>query len=286
MRGIGGFYTVLGEDGEDHTLRAQGKLRRQRMTPMVGDVVRYTLGRDAENSWLTEILERKTCLIRPPVSNIDKMLLTVSAGFPKADLLMIDRLFLLCAQTGIEPILVINKSDQDEREAAAIEAQYKAAACVYRVCAKTGAGIDALRDALRGTIHALGGQSGVGKSTIINALYGLNLRTGVLSDKIERGKHTTRHCELYPVPGGGMVLDTPGFSLLELDLIEPLRLKTLYPEFAPYEGLCRFTPCAHYREPNCALHDAVGKGLVDENRYGRYQTLFEEMSQRWRERYD
>ena len=123
-------------------------------------------------------------------------------------------------------------------------------------------------------------------STMINALYGLDLETGSLSRKIERGKNTTRHCQLIPVEGGGMVLDTPGFSLLETELFDPVELKDSWPEFAPYEGGCYFQPCYHASEPRCAVREAVASGKIDPRRHERYAALLDEMKQRWRDRYD
>ena len=155
-----------------------------------------------------------------------------------------------------------------------------------KVCAATGEGLDALRAALAGRVHALAGQSGAGKSTLINALYGLERETGGLSRRIERGKNTTRSCELIPVPGGGMVLDTPGFSLLETALIDPVELKDGWPEFAPREGRCFFQPCYHSTEPRCAVRDAVAAGEIDPRRHERYVELLDEMKLRWRDRYD
>ncbi|MEG1192427.1 MAG: ribosome small subunit-dependent GTPase A [Clostridia bacterium] len=287
LKGIGGFYTVRGSDGSAHTLRAQGKLRKQHMTPMVGDRVEFTIGRSEENSWLTAILPRKNQLIRPPVANVDKLVITLASLTPKADLLLVDRLLLLARQNKIEPVLAINKSDQDAREAERLTCEYRGAAAeIYGVSAATGEGISALRAALKGTIHAFGGQSGVGKSSLINALYGFDLMTGTLSEKIDRGKNTTRHTELIDVPGGGMVLDTPGFSLLELALLPPLELKTLYPEFEPFDEKCRFSPCAHNKEPGCAVKAAVAAGEIDFLRYERYLALFGEVTERWKERYD
>ena len=139
---------------------------------------------------------------------------------------------------------------------------------------------------LAGKKHAFAGQSGAGKSTTINALYGLDRQTGDLSRKIERGKNTTRSCELMPVPGGGMVLDTPGFSLLETELIDPVELKDSYPEFRSYEGQCYFQPCYHATEPRCAVRAAVEEGYIDEKRHQRYTALLEDMKIRWRDRYD
>ena len=165
--------------------------------------------------------------------------------------------------------------------------QYRGAACdPVKVSAVTGEGVDALRERLAGRVHALAGQSGAGKSTLINALYGLTLETGDLSRKIDRGKNTTRSCELIPVSGGGMVLDTPGFSLLETDVFDPVEIKDSYPEFAPLEGGCFFQPCYHASEPRCAVRDAVRAGEIDPKRHGRYVELLNDMRQRWRERYD
>ena len=135
-------------------------------------------------------------------------------------------------------------------------------------------------------MHALAGQSGAGKSTLINALYGLDLETGDLSRKIDRGKNTTRSCELIPVSGGGMVLDTPGFSLLETDVFDPVEIKDSYPEFIPFEGNCFFQPCYHASEPKCAVRDAVEAGTIDPDRHGRYVEILQDMRQRWKERYN
>ncbi len=288
LRGIGGFYTVRDDDtGALHTLRAQGKLRKQRVTPMVGDRVRFTAQVGEEHGWVEQILPRKNELARPPVANIDVVVLVCAAAEPEPDLLLIDRLLLSAREREIPVILAVNKQDLKKDQAASIARQYRSAVeRVFLVSAETGEGIDALRGAVRGKIHAFGGQSGVGKSSLINALHGFELETGAVSEKILRGKHTTRHSELILVDGGGGVLDTPGFSLLELPLAEPIQLKDRYQEFAPYEGQCYFQPCAHRTEPNCAVRDAVAKGAVDQNRYERYCALFDEMTQRWRERYD
>jgi ribosome biogenesis GTPase len=182
--------------------------------------------------------------------------------------------------------VAVNKADLNPERASEIQRAYRGATDgAYLVSARSGEGVDALREALSGSVHALSGQSGAGKSTLINQLYGLKLVTGQVS-RIERGKHTTRHSELIYLPGGGMVLDTPGFSLLESQLIEPIHLKESYPEFQPYEGDCRFNPCAHASEPDCVVRKAVEQGDIDLGRHERYKLLFEEMTQRWKDRYD
>ena len=287
LRGIGGFYYALDDEGTVHTLRAQGKLRRERLKPKVGDRVELTPGNDEEHGWILGILPRKNELVRPPVANIDVIAIVVAAATPDPDLMLTDRLMLNARRAGIDVRLVINKCDLNPEGAAQIASQYRGAGVEpVMVSAGKKEGIEPLREILRGKVHALAGQSGAGKSTLINALYGLNMETGDLSRKIERGKNTTRHCELVPVEGGGMVLDTPGFSLLETELFDPVELKGSWPEFEKYEGQCFFQPCYHATEPRCAVRDAVEEGEIDTERHGRYVALLDEMKQRWRERYD
>ncbi len=287
LKGIGGFYYALSEEGAVYTLRAQGKLRRERMKPMVGDDIEMTPSEGEEHGWILSIGARKNELVRPPVANIDAILIVMAAAAPDPDLYMIDRLILNARLAGIEPRLAVNKCDLDPEGTRRLLAQYaRAEVHPMAVCARTGAGVEALRASLAGRKHALAGQSGAGKSSVINAMYGLSLETGGLSQRIERGKNTTRHCELIPVPGGGMVLDTPGFSLLETPLVEPEVLKDHYPEFAPYEGQCFFKPCMHGAEPKCAAREAVARGEIDPERHARYVELLSEMRLRWRDRYD
>lgn len=287
LRGIGGFYYAMDDEGQVHTLRAQGKIRRERMKPKVGDRVEITPGEGEEHGWIHHILPRRNELVRPPVANIDLIVIVVAAATPDPDLMMVDRLMMNARRSGIDVRMVINKCDLDPESAADIANQYRGAqADPIMVSARTGEGLEQLKECLKGKVHALAGQSGAGKSTTINALYGFSLETGDLSRKIERGKNTTRHCELIPVPGGGMVLDTPGFSLLETDLFEPVELKDSYPEFSLYEGQCFFQPCYHASEPRCAVRDAVAEGKIDDQRHERYKALLDEMKQRWRDRYD
>ena len=287
LRGIGGFYYAMDDAGAVHTLKAQAKLRRERLKPKVGDRIELSPGEGEEYGWILGIQPRRNELTRPPVANIDVICIVVAAATPDPDLLLADRLMLNARRAGIDVQLVVNKCDLDPSGAAAIAAQYRGAGVEpVMVSAGKAEGLGPLRALLRGKVHALAGQSGAGKSTLINALYGLQMETGDLSRRIERGKNTTRHCELVPVEGGGMVLDTPGFSLLETELLDPVELKDFWPEFAGYEGQCFFQPCYHATEPRCAVRAAVADGRIDAQRHERYVALLDEMKQRWRERYD
>ena len=287
LQGVGGFYTALDDEGREYTLRAQGKLRRERLKPKVGDRVEMMPGEGEAHGWICRILPRRNELVRPPVANIDAIVIVVAAATPDPDLVMADRLMLNARRAGISVQLVVNKCDLAPESADDIVRQYRGAQVQpLKVCASTGEGLDALRERLKGKVHALAGQSGAGKSTVINALYGQELETGGLSRKIERGKNTTRHCQLIAVEGGGMVLDTPGFSLLESELFDPVALKDSWPEFIPFEGQCYFQPCYHATEPRCAVLEAVAAGKIDGQRHGRYVALLEELKLRWRDRYD
>lgn len=287
LRGIGGFYTAMDETGALYTLRAQRKIKRDGMKPKVGDRVEMTPGVGDEDGWLQSILPRKNELVRPPVANIDAVVIVASAAAPEPDMLLLDRMILTARRHNIEPLLVISKCELDPPFAASIIEQYAGAkVSAIAVSARTGENLDALRQLLAGKVHALAGQSGAGKSSLINALYHTELETGVLSERIERGKNTTRRCELLPLENGGMVLDTPGFSLLEPDLFDPVELQNYYPEFEQYDTGCFFQPCYHASEPKCGVLQAVRDGKINAQRHQRYRELLEEMRVNWRERYD
>ena len=286
LRGIGSFYTVLcDEDGREYTLRAQKKLRHQKLTPMVGDRVRFTPGQGEEDGWLEEILPRRSMLVRPSVANVD-MLMLVVASVPAPDLLLCDKLILRATQGSMTPAICVNKIDLGDGLAQQIEAEYAGTQLrVFSVSAHTGEGVGALREAMRGRVTCLAGQSAVGKSSLLNALFGLSLETGGLSRKTERGRHTTRRAEMMALDGM-FVLDTTGFSLLELeDAIEPEAFAQLYPEYNALAGACRFQPCLHDREPGCAVHAAVDRGELSAARWARYRELLGEVREKWKGRY-
>ena len=285
-QGKGGFYTVVDDTGASYTLRCKKKFRRMHMSPLVGDEVLFTPGEGEEDGWLEEILPRRSECLRPPVANVS-LLLIVIAPEPAPDLLLVDRLMIRARAQQMRMLLVVTKGDIDDSLADEIRAQYQGAdAPIFAVCAETGEGLDALREAMQGELCCLTGQSGVGKSTLLNALLGLELETGEISQKIKRGKNTTRHAELL-LKDGLRVLDTAGFSLLELDgALEPIKLKEYYPEFDEYEGECRFAPCYHDREPGCAVTAACEAGVIHPERLARYRALLSEVKATWRDRYD
>ena len=293
VRGRGGFYTVRDEAGAEYVLRAKKKFRRQRISPLVGDRVLFTPGEGKEegkeeDGWLEEILPRKSQCLRPPVANVT-MLCIVAAPAPEPDWMLVDKLLIFARKQSLRPLLILNKCDLPKagETAALAKAMYAGAeADVKTVSAGTGEGTEALKDALRGEICCFSGQSGVGKSTLLNALFGLEQETGDISRRIRRGKNTTRHAELFTF-GSIRVIDTPGFSLLEMDeAFDPVLLREYYPEFAPYEGRCRFFPCYHGKEPGCAVTHAAAEGAIDERRLERYRQLLEDCRKAWRERYD
>lgn len=286
LRGVGGLYTVLGDDDrQEYVLRARGRFRREGITPLVGDAVLFSPGQGEEHGWIDEILPRRSQCLRPPVANISLQILVI-APEPAPDLLLIDRLLVHAAQSNFTPVLCVNKADIDKALAPHIESEYAASHLeVFATSAQTGEGIDALRARMRGEISCMAGQSAVGKSTLLNTLLGLDLKTGGLSEKIRRGRHTTRHAELL-VSGELEVLDTPGFSLLTIDPgMEPEHLQDWYPEYDELSHECRFQPCLHDREPDCAVHKAVDSGALDSRRYERYRILLTEVRETWGSRY-
>ena len=286
VRGIGSFYTAVTEAGEAFTLRAKKKFRHQRLTPMVGDRVRFTPGSGEEEGWVEEILPRRSVFVRPPVANVETLLITV-APVPQPDLLLVDRLLVECRRQGLRSLLVVNKCDLDGALAEQLRREYRGAeAEVLPVSARTGAGLEALRAAVGGSLCCLAGQSGVGKSTLLGALTGIDLETGEISRRIARGKNTTRRAELI-LSGGLRIFDTAGFSLLALSgREEPENLRLYWPEFAGHEGSCRFQPCLHNREPGCSVQAAAAAGTLSPARLERYRQLLAEVREAWDARYD
>ena len=286
IRGIGSFYTVRDAEGNEYILRCKKKFRHERISPLVGDEVLFAPGQGEEHGWLEEILPRKTVCLRPPVANVQRLVIVI-APVPEPDLLLVDRQISRALFQMMDVVIVVNKSDLDDQLAERIRQEYACTGIpVISASARTGRGTDEVRDALKGALCCFTGQSGAGKSTMLNALLGLNLETGSISRKISRGKNTTRHTELIE-SNGIRVMDTAGFNLLEAEtLLEPEKLKERYPEFVPYEGKCRFRECLHDREPGCAVDAAAREGKISAGRLARYRILLAETREVWRERYD
>lgn len=286
LKGVGGFYTLL-SDGTRYVCKARGRFRKDGIKPLPGDTADFSYA--GGEGYLLSIHERKNCLTRPAVANIDQLLVTIALTLPPPDFLLVDRLLLQARKNAMEAILIVNKCDEAYREdyaevAASIKAYEAAGITVLSCSAVSLEGLSALRPRLTGKTSALAGQSAVGKSSLLNALFpALGLSTGGLSEKTQRGRHTTRHAELLPLSEGGCVVDTPGFSLLETDAIEPQELSALYPEFQ-HAGQCRFPGCLHESEPDCAVKTALRPESAP--RYERYLTILNELKESRRHRFD
>ncbi len=284
IKGVGGFYDVY-LNGDVLQCIPRGKFRKQGITPMVGDVVEVNT-RDAV---IESILPRKNQFRRPCVANIDNLGIVVSVKHPDPDLLLADKLILAARMNSVKPFIVINKIDlvEDESEIEAIEEDYRLSGCpIFRISCKEGTGLEELKQRLYGGITTFAGQSGVGKSSLINRLYPDVLReVGDISSKTKRGRHTTRSVELLVLPDGRMLVDTPGFSALEVDLIQPEEVQLYYDEFIPYVDKCKFPKCLHYREPHCAVKEAVQMGEIPKQRYQRYIRIIEDINEKRRERW-
>ena len=285
-RGIGSFYTVRTPSGETFTVHAKKKFRHQKMTPLVGDEVLFLPGSGEEDGWLEEILPRRSECIRPPVANVSLLMLVV-APEPEPDLLLMDRLILTAYRQQMKVCMVVTKSDLDPALYETLCEQYsRSGVQVIRASSMTGEGLEDVRHVMRKETCCLAGQSGAGKSTMLNALFDLKQETGDISDRIRRGKNTTRKAELF-VQDDIRILDTAGFSLLEMEeIMDPVEVRLLYPEFQEYEGTCRFEPCLHDREPGCSVSAAVAQGELNEERVKRYRALLSEIRERWKGRYD
>ena len=286
LKGIGGYYTVRLENGEEVTAQARGRFRHEGLSPVCGDQVLIERQQEGHAA-LSEILPRRNLLVRPQVANIDQLVIVLSASRPKPDLLLCDKLMIQAVSLQIAPLIVINKCDEGDREAIRqIEAAYAPHVETLALSARTGEGLKQLRRALAGKISCFAGQSAVGKSSLLNALLpGLSLLVGGLARRTDRGKHTTRHVELWPYEGGA-VLDTPGFSLLELTALDQDALNAAYPEFGDAPARCRFAACSHRTEPECAVKALLEDGLISPGRYERYVELCTQFEELRKNRYN
>ncbi len=278
---------MLDDSEHTHECKARGRFRNDGMTPLPGDFVSFSVS--AGSGFIEEILPRKNELKRPRVANVDMIAIVLSAHKPPADKLLCDKLIIYAKMSGIKPLLVINKCDAaDNAYVAALREEYNGVCSSVCVSAASGEGLDLLKEELAGRCTCFAGQSATGKSSLLNALFsGLTLETGGLSKKVDRGRHTTRHAELMVLEGfSGTVVDTPGFSFLEANDIQPTELSALYDDIGAYAQQCRFVGCVHDREPQCGVKEAVASGQINESRYQRYLTILKELQDAKEKKYD
>jgi len=276
MQVNGGFYYVEAADTL-YACRARGHFRRQGLSPLAGDLVEFTHQPGEDTGVLEQVLPRRNALVRPPVANLDALVLVASVCQPRTNTLVLDKMIAMAEKKGIEPVIVINKSDL--ADPAELESIYhRTGLTCFTVTANEPDTVAPLRAYLAGRLAAFAGNSGVGKSSILNALDPtLVLATGEISQKLGRGRHTTRTATLYHL-ADGYVVDTPGFSSLDMEQVESINKEDLpdcFREFAPFYGRCRFQGCAHYREPDCAVRGAVEEGVIAPSRYESYVTMYE-----------
>lgn len=276
VKALSGFYYVETAEAALVECKARGKFRKDGKTPTVGD--RVEISRSGSRGMIETLLPRENFFVRPAVCNLDLLVVFCANVIPVTDPFLIDRVTAIAGNQNVPVVLCINKTDLEEQDRLG-PIYEKAGYRVIRTSAVTGAGIDALREAVRGRTAAFTGNSGVGKSSVLNRLAPeLELKVGEVSDKLGRGRHTTRHVELYALGDGTFLADTPGFSSFDTErmyLVLKENLQYAFPDFAPYLGRCQFHDCAHLREPGCAVRAAVEAGAVPESRYRSYERLYE-----------
>ena len=279
VRSISGFYDVQTPEGTV-SCRARGVLRRGGQSPLTGDLVEITVERG--KGMVEKILPRKNCFVRPAVANMDALVVFAANVNPVTEPFLIDRVAAIAGDQEVEVILCVNKCDLDPAVDLVRIYTHAGFRCV-QASAETGDGVEALRDLIRGKLVAFTGNSGVGKSSILNRLCPeLALPTGEVSEKLGRGRHTTRHVELYDLGEDTFVADTPGFSSFDTDQMDVLlkeNLQYAFPDFGKYLGRCQFHDCSHRREPGCAVRAALEAGDIEPTRYDSYLRLYEKAAQ-------
>lgn len=283
VSGYGGFYQVRLGDGRVIVCRARGRLKREFGGIFAGDMVEITIV-SGNDGVIERILPRHNYLLRPKIANVDQAVLVMAAHDPDYDLFLLDKMILISLQKGIKPLICFNKSDlaNDGELSLLVEVYARAEIDCLLISAKQNKGIDELAAKLSQGVSVLAGQSGVGKSSLLNRLLpGYEAQIGEISTKLQRGKHTTRYVTILPLANGlGMIADTPGFSLLDMpEEIDDRKLPDLYADFKAL-GVCRFDGCLHDKEPDCLVKQAVSEGIINRDRYQRYLQILNELRTR------
>lgn len=284
VRAVGGFYYVRTTEG-DIECRARGVFKKKKLTPLVGDWCLYERTGDGKGV-ITQLHPRKTELLRPPIANVEQAIIACSLYEPPFHPLLVDRLLVHIERAGLEAVVCLTKLDlvSTEEEVEKIRSLYTPLGYpVLAVSVKTEVGLEELKEKLRGKLTVFAGQSGVGKSSLLNHLYPpFNLEVGEVSKRLRRGRHTTRHVEILDLPEGGQVADTPGFSQLTMEGIEVEELEQYFPEIFQRSIDCRFRGCLHQQEPGCAVRSAVEDGEISTSRYQHYLQFIEEINRQRR----
>ena len=281
IKGIAGFYYVHEPSLGVYACRARGLFRNEKIRPLVGDMVEFEITHEGDREGnVTRILPRKNMLIRPAVANVDQAMIIFAVAKPLPNLNMLDRFLIMMEMQHVPTIICFNKTDVADEEAC------RQLAGIYRDCGSRilftsvlrDEGMDQVRALLKDKTTVMAGPSGVGKSSIMNCLKPeAAMETGDISRKIQRGRHTTRHSELFHLEGASYVMDTPGFTSLFINDLKAEELRFYFREFEPYEGRCRFNGCVHINEPDCAVKDALAQGKISAGRYDNYVLLYEEI---------